>query len=164
MKARLNRKKTKEIDWQKSFIRLSKEKLKEMKIANYSHNATICLSWQPQCAKSIVDVFLVNKSQGDMKENLGIYLIKALFDYYKIDSENRLFRLFIKAGMSFDNLLDLKESLEDPNHKSYLAIQDLNELLEIYDEEEAFEEVKSRLKEMKKKKKKKKKKKNKTLG
>lgn len=99
-----------------------------------------------------------------MKENLGIYLIKALFDYYKIDSENRLFRLFIKAGMSFDNLLDLKESLEDPNHKSYLAIQDLNELLEIYDEEEAFEEVKSRLKEMKKKKKKKKKKKNKTLG
>ena len=50
--------------------------------------------------------------------------------------------MFIRAGMKFDDLLQLKESLDDPSHKNFTQYRSLEDLLEVLDDEDALNEVK----------------------
>ena len=61
-----------------------------MNIKEYSQSATLCMTWNKDCAKSIIDVYDVNQSQGDLQENLELYCQQSLLDYYKIDKKRKI--------------------------------------------------------------------------
>lgn len=123
-----------------------------MNVKDYNHNATFCMTWNKDCAKSIIDVFEMTQSKGDLQENLEIYLLQSLLDYYNIDKKRPIVRLSIKVGMKFQDLLNMKDALDDTGHPDYIQYNDLEECLEMFDnEEDAINEVKDNILIMEKK-------------
>lgn len=158
MNKKLNEKRESEVLWKKTFISEAKEVLKKMRIksSNVALFVNECLSWKPDCAKAIIDVFRVRNCKHGLQENLELYLNIALFEYNQIDRKQKIFRLAKAAGMNFEEILEMHEALNDPNEAANSKYVELAELVEAYDEDDALEAVKEFIADKNKKRRKKK--------
>jgi hypothetical protein len=167
MRRKLNAKADKSTDWQKRFMAKAKKILKENKISDPNHRATVALSLNKDAAQSIM--ILINQqkcSKKEFMENISIFLKCTLYKYYLIDKKRKIIRAFIKAGMKLDDLINLREALEDESHKDYVTYNLLEETMGVLDEEAAVSEAKEEIVRLRKsrRRKMKKKKKNSTLN